>query len=113
MIVEDMQGNKINSYMIGQIARGDITDPIPLRLYNNSDKPERYLVKAVFSIINHRGLPIDTVNSTFISLDMLNPYPELIVDIPADSKLLIYLEYQPTWIALVGVYQWSLIVEPI
>ncbi len=113
MIIEDMQGNRVTGYMLGQVARGDITDPIPLRLYNNSNEDGRYRVKADFSIINQRGLPIDTVNSTFISLDMVNPYPDVIVDIPSDGKLLIYLHYQPTWIALVGAYQWSLIVEPI
>jgi len=111
MIIQDIHGNDLDDYMLGQIARGDITDPIPLLLYNDTSSDGRFLVKADFSRINQMGLIIDTVNSTFISLDMVNAYPEQIVNIPTDSKLIIYLHYQPTWIAPIMNYQWRLLVK--
>ncbi|KYC53864.1 MAG: hypothetical protein AMQ22_00063 [Candidatus Methanofastidiosum methylothiophilum] len=111
MIIEDINGNPLDYLMIGQIMRGEITEPLPLVLYNDTSIDGSFLVKPDFSKINPMGLPVDTVNSTIISLDRVNGYPEQIINIPADSKLIIYLHYQPTWIALIMKYQWRLLIK--
>ena len=47
MKIEDMEGNEIGGYNFGDIQRGDITDPVPIVIHNDSAN-DRYgvLVKA-------------------------------------------------------------------
>lgn len=98
--------------MLGQLERGDITDPIPIVLHNNTTKDKHnILVKGDYSRINHRGIPLDTIESTFISLDGINAYSQANVDIPSDGRQIIYIHFQPTWISFSGVYQWALLVK--
>jgi len=112
MIIEDLNGNQLTTLMLGEVERGDITEPIPIVLYNEKATDlNNVMVKADYSRINHRGLSLDTIESTFISLDMINAYDNLNVNIPAGGRLIIYIHFQPTWIAIPGVYQWSLLIK--
>lgn len=112
MIIEDVTGNPIFGLMLGQVERGDIIGPFPVVLFNEKNKSaNNVLIKGEYSRINQRGLPMDTVESTFISLDGVDAYPEQMVNIPAGGRVMIYLHFQPTWIALPGAYQWSLLVK--
>lgn len=107
-----MNGNTVYNWMIGQVERGDITNPIPFVLYNDTPKDmDNVLVKASYSRINQRGLEMDTIHSTFISLDGIDAYPEQMINIPSGGRVIIYIHFQPTWIALPGAYQWSLLVK--
>lgn len=112
MKIEDMEGNEIGGYNFGDIQRGDITNPVPIVIHNDSGN-DRYgiLIKADHSLINHRGLVIDTIASTFISLDGKDGFLEQIIDIPANSKRVVYLHFQPTYLAIPGGYRWCLLVQ--
>lgn len=112
MIVEDENGKQIDYKMLGEIQRGDITEPIKLVLYNNEGVDRtNILIKGTFSKINQMGVSTDTFKSLFISLDGKNGELEKIVNIKAEQRIPFYLEYQPTWLAMWGNYQFSLLIK--
>lgn len=111
MIVEE-EGNQINYRMIGELARGEKVGPIKLILYNDEGADRNnILIKGSFSKINQMGVPMDTMESLFISLDGLNGELEKIVSIKDGERIPFYIEYQPRWIASFGDYQFALLIK--
>lgn len=112
MRVEDLDGNELIGFNFGEVQRGDITDKVPIVLNNDRNYDSNgIIVKADVSLINHRGLTDDTLESTFISLDGVNGLLEQVINIPANTKRVIYLHYQPTYLAEPSNYQWCLLVK--
>ncbi|MDH7506189.1 MAG: hypothetical protein QHH15_00535 [Candidatus Thermoplasmatota archaeon] len=112
MKVKDTNGEEIWGYNFGEIERGDITNPVPIVLYNDTAYDSNgIIVKGSVSLFNHRGLPDDTYESTFISLDGKNALLKQTINIPSMQKKVIYLHFQPTYLAEPSNYQWSLLIQ--
>lgn len=112
MLVEDIDGNNIRGIDFGIVERGDITDPFPIVIFNNTTENKFGVqISAGYSAIGHTGLEMDTINSTFISLDGVDAFLEQTINLLPGEKKIIYLHFQPTSNALPSYYQWSLIIQ--
>lgn len=107
----DSAGNDIVLLDLGVLERGNISEGSPLRLVNRGNKHLKNIVLMPVMGYLQQGSLVDTVNSTFLSFDGVDFYPNLTLNLGVGEERLVYVKWQPRWIATPMQYFWGLEIE--
>jgi hypothetical protein len=107
--LEDGDGNEIKEIAFNVVYKDESSDVKIIYLRNNSNQDIYGVsVRPALRGEGQRGEEIETVNSTFISVDGIDFFPFVVVAIPKLSKIPLYFKWQPTYLADYMEYIWNI-----
>lgn len=109
IIFLDLDDNELNSLNIGNIMQGHSSQAFHFKIKNNGTEDLTGITLTSSVLAEGLGLPIDTINSTFISLDNIDYWNELSLDLIVDAEQDVYIKYQPSTIGRLGSCYWALL----
>lgn len=109
IIFLDLEDNELTSLNIGNIMQGHSSGAFHFKIKNNGTEDLTEITLSSAVLAEGLGLPIDTINATRISLDNIDYWNELSLDLLVDAEQDVYLKYQPSTIGRLGACYWALI----
>lgn len=105
---QDMDGRKIYGYDFEKVVQGGQSEIVSFKIKNIGDIDILDLTIFPWLSVYQSGRYLDTVGSTFLSLDGVNFKKRLSISLEAGEDRIIYMVYQPRWMANPQPNRWSL-----
>jgi len=104
----DMNGFELNELNFGLLERGEKSRPLKFKIINTGLVNLKNLrIRPVMAYLQ-QGDIIDTVNSTYISVDGVNYLNKVNINLKIDEEKIIYIIWQPRWNCRIMQYHWAL-----
>lgn len=106
----DLNGNKVYEVLFEDVPPGGSSEPQTLILRNNSSSAITFSLTPTVTE-DQVGKDIDTVSSTYFSLDLDLWSNSLEVEIPGEDEVTIYIKYNPPSFGKLGEKEWIVVKE--
>lgn len=108
IIFLDLDDNEIKDLNIGNIMQGHSSTALHFKIKNNGTTDLTGINLTTSILAQGLGLPVDTINATRISLDDINYWNTLSLDLLINAEQDVYLKYQPSSTGVLGNKYWAL-----
>ena len=109
IIFLDLDDNELTDLNIGNIIQSHSSGAFHFKIKNNGTEDLTGISLTCANIGDGLGLPVDTINASRISLDNIDYWNELSLDLLIDAEQDVYIKYQPPSIGSLGNCYWALI----